>query len=101
MAYVQLAHAPGAITFAVSISLHMGKVDLEPDYPTHILNLLVQKILAYHPPVYIPCLYLQLIHPIDKLFVMSFFFFELPFTCQSKKTQIQPSIGRVFRPCCL
>ena len=31
---MQLVHTPGAITFAVCISLHMSKAELGPNHPT-------------------------------------------------------------------
>ena len=40
---MQLAHAPGAITFSVRISPQMSKAGPGPDYPMHILKLSYAK----------------------------------------------------------
>ena len=40
---MQLAHAPGAIKFAVHISLHVSEAEPEPDYPMHTPKLACAK----------------------------------------------------------
>ena len=40
---MQLAHAPGAITFAVHISPHVHEVEPGPDQPMHKLKLACAK----------------------------------------------------------
>ena len=72
-----LAHAPGAITFAVCISPHMSEVEPGPDYPLHMPNLACASFgtcnsLACHYLVHILYLYLLLIHTIGKPFIISF-----------------------------
>ena len=36
---MQLAHVPGAIAFAVHISLHVSEAEPAPDHPMHMLKL--------------------------------------------------------------
>ena len=38
-AHVQLAHAPGAVTFAVCIYPYVSKTDPGPDHPTNMHKL--------------------------------------------------------------
>ena len=45
-AYEQLAHAPGAITFAVHISPHVSKVEPRSDHPMHMPKLACAKKLG-------------------------------------------------------
>ena len=43
---MQLAHAPGAITSAVAISLNVSEAELGPDHPMHMLKLACRKKLG-------------------------------------------------------
>ena len=45
-AYVQLADTPGAITFAVTISLYVSEVELGPNHPMHTPKLTCAKQLG-------------------------------------------------------
>ena len=40
---MQLAYAPGAIIFAVCISLHVSKAEPGPDHPMHMTKLAYAK----------------------------------------------------------
>ena len=43
---MQLAHAPGAIKFAVRISLHVSEAEPGSDYPMHMPKLACLKYLG-------------------------------------------------------
>ena len=61
---MQLAHASGAITFAVCISLHMSEVEPEPDHPMPKLTYTKWLGMLLSSKEYTLCLHLPLIHPI-------------------------------------
>ena len=67
-----LAHAPGAIIFAVRISPHVSDAEPRPNHPLHMPKLACAKYLGMYHPVYIPYLHLLLIFLVSKLFVLSF-----------------------------
>ena len=43
---MQLAHTPGAITFALRISSHVSKAKPSPDHPVHMPKLACAKLLG-------------------------------------------------------
>ena len=69
---MHLAHALGAITFAVHISPHVSEAEPGPDSPMHMPKPACAKNLVCYHSIYILCLHLLLIFFISKLFVLSF-----------------------------